>query len=80
MGEIFHHMRFFATPEVIEYSVADLVGEYPGDTGLKVLDLFDRALGKVLLIDKVHLLVENDRSLNERSSGRASGCYDKPTV
>ncbi|OJZ81309.1 hypothetical protein ASPFODRAFT_75378 [Aspergillus luchuensis CBS 106.47] len=65
MGEIFHHMRFFATPEVIEYSVADLVGEYSGDTGLKVLDLFDRALGKVLLLDKVHLLVENDQSLKE---------------
>lgn len=59
MGEIFYHMGILATPEVIECSITDLAGEYLGHTRPSVLDLFDRALGKIILIDKAHLLLEN---------------------
>lgn len=52
-------MGILATPKVVECSITDLAGEYLGHTRPSDLDLFDRALGKIILIDKAHLLVEN---------------------
>lgn len=60
MGELFYHMDLLATPEVIECSATDLVGEYLGHNGPKILAIFDRAVGKVLFIDEAHRLVKRD--------------------
>ncbi|KAJ5627405.1 P-loop containing nucleoside triphosphate hydrolase protein [Penicillium herquei] len=56
MGEIFYRMGLLATSEVIECSVTDMIGEYVGSTGPKVLEVFDRGLGKVLFIDEAYRL------------------------
>ncbi|KAJ5933680.1 P-loop containing nucleoside triphosphate hydrolase protein [Penicillium verhagenii] len=51
MGEILFHMGLLATSEVIECSFSDLIGQDMDHKGPKVIELFDRALGKVLFID-----------------------------
>ncbi|KAJ6008136.1 P-loop containing nucleoside triphosphate hydrolase protein [Penicillium herquei] len=56
MGEIFYRMGLLATSEVIECSVTDMIGEYVGSTGPKVLEVFERGLGKVLFIDEAYRL------------------------
>lgn len=58
-------MGILATPEIIECSITDLAGDYLGHTRLSVLDFLARALGKIILIDKAHLLVENYPFSNE---------------
>ena len=61
MGELLYPMGVLATPEVIECSVTDLVGEIIGHTGPKVIELFDRALGKVLFTDETYRLCEKNQ-------------------
>ncbi|KAI1498334.1 P-loop containing nucleoside triphosphate hydrolase protein [Biscogniauxia marginata] len=56
IGGIFYDMGFLSTSEVITCSATDLIGKYIGQTGPKVIDLFDRALGKVLFIDEAYRL------------------------
>ncbi|KAJ5921139.1 P-loop containing nucleoside triphosphate hydrolase protein [Penicillium verhagenii] len=51
MGEILFHMGLSTTSEVIECSFSDLIGHDMGHDGSKVIEVFDRALGKVLFID-----------------------------
>ncbi|KAI0127340.1 P-loop containing nucleoside triphosphate hydrolase protein [Xylariales sp. AK1849] len=58
MGKVFYDMGFLATAEVIECSASDLVGQYVGQTGPKVRQLLDKALGKVLFIDEAYRLSE----------------------
>lgn len=43
-------------PAVIDCTATDLVGKYLGNTGLKVINLLEQALGKVLLIDEAYRL------------------------
>jgi hypothetical protein len=56
VGRIFYSMGFLSSDEVIECSATDMVGEWLGTTGPKVLSLLDKALGKVLLIDEAYRL------------------------
>ncbi|KAK3386657.1 P-loop containing nucleoside triphosphate hydrolase protein [Podospora didyma] len=58
MGKVFYDMGFLSTAEVIECSASDLVGQYVGQTGPKVQQLFDKALGKVLFVDEAYRLGE----------------------
>lgn len=51
-------MGFLATAEVIECSATDLIGKYIGQTGPKVQQQLDKALGKVLFIDEAYRLGE----------------------
>ena len=51
-------MGFIYKSEVIECLVIDLIGEYVGHTGPKVVRLFERAFGKVLFIDESYRLRE----------------------
>lgn len=57
-GKVFYDMAFVLTADVIKYSATDLVGQYVGQTGAKVLQLLNKALGWVLLIDEVYGLGE----------------------
>lgn len=52
MGKIFYDMGFLATPDVIECSATDLIGQYVGQTCPKTRRALERALGKVLFIDE----------------------------
>ena len=62
MGKVFYHMGLLASAEVVECSVTDLIGEYIGQTGPKVLNLFSSAVGKVLFIDEAYRLHEGSTS------------------
>jgi SpoVK/Ycf46/Vps4 family AAA+-type ATPase len=56
MGKVFYDMGFLATASVEDCSASDLVGQYVGQTGPKVRQLLDKALGKVLFIDEAYRL------------------------
>ncbi|PSR97392.1 P-loop containing nucleoside triphosphate hydrolase protein [Coniella lustricola] len=58
MGKVFYDMGFLATAEVIECSATDLIGQYVGQTGPKVQQQLDKALGKVLFVDEAYRLAE----------------------
>jgi hypothetical protein len=58
MGKVFYDMGFLATASVIDCSATDLVGQYVGQTGPKVQQMLDKALGKVLFIDEAYRLGE----------------------
>ncbi|KXH60268.1 ATPase [Colletotrichum salicis] len=58
MGKVFYDMGFLAKAEVIDCSASDLIGQYVGQTGPKVRQLLDKALGKVLFVDEAYRLAE----------------------
>ncbi|KAF3015010.1 hypothetical protein E8E14_008395 [Neopestalotiopsis sp. 37M] len=58
MGKVFYDMGFLATAEVVECSASDLVAQYIGQTGPKVRQCLDKALGKVLFVDEAYRLAE----------------------
>lgn len=58
MGQVYYDMGFLSSPEVIECSASDLVGQFVGQTGPKTRKLLARALGKVLVIDEAYRLAE----------------------
>ncbi|KAH0556354.1 hypothetical protein GP486_005724 [Trichoglossum hirsutum] len=64
IGQIFYDMRFLLSAEVVECSVTDMVGEFDGETGPKVIELLERALGKVLFIDEAYRLGQSDFSID----------------
>ncbi|KAK3356293.1 P-loop containing nucleoside triphosphate hydrolase protein [Lasiosphaeria hispida] len=51
LGKLFYNMGFFATDEVIECSVQDLVGRYVGETRPKTKEVVEKAIGRVLVIE-----------------------------
>jgi len=58
IGKVFYDMGFLATTEVVDCSASDLIGQYVGQTGLKVRQMLDKALGKVLFIDEAYRLCD----------------------
>ncbi|KAK4163750.1 putative AAA family ATPase [Cladorrhinum sp. PSN259] len=58
MGQVFYDMGFLSTVEVVECSATDLIGQYVGQTGPKVQQVLDKALGKVLFVDEAYRLAE----------------------
>ena len=58
MGKVFYDMGFLATAEVVECSATDLVGQYVGQTGPKVQQLLEKALGRVLFVDEAYRLAD----------------------
>ncbi|KAK3291059.1 ATPase, AAA family protein [Chaetomium fimeti] len=57
MGKIFYDMGFLATPDLIECSATDLIGQYVGQTCPKTRKVLENALGKVLVIDEAYRLI-----------------------
>lgn len=51
-------MGFLASPQVLECSATDLIGQYVGQTGPKVQNLLDKALGRVLFVDEAYRLAD----------------------
>ena len=58
IGKVFYDMGFLSTAEVVECSATDLIGQYVGQTGPKVQQQLDKALGKVLFVDEAYRLAE----------------------
>ncbi|THU96868.1 P-loop containing nucleoside triphosphate hydrolase protein [Dendrothele bispora CBS 962.96] len=58
MGQVYYDMGLLGKPDVLECSASDLVGQYVGQTGPKVAQMFDKALGQVLFIDEAYRLRE----------------------
>ncbi|EJP66590.1 cbbX-like protein [Beauveria bassiana ARSEF 2860] len=58
MGKVFYDAGFLSEAIVHDCSASDLVGQYVGQTGPKVRQLLDKALGAVLLIDEAYRLRE----------------------
>lgn len=58
MGKVFYDMGFLAAADVVECSATDLVGQFVGQTGPKVQQVLDRALGRVLFVDEAYRLAE----------------------
>ena len=51
-------MGILSSPDVVECSASDMVGQYVGHTGPKTQKLLEKALGKVLFIDEAYRLGE----------------------
>ncbi|KAF4831782.1 NFX1-type zinc finger-containing protein 1 [Colletotrichum siamense] len=58
MGKVFYDMGFLENAKVIECSATDLIGSFVGQTGPKVQQLLDKALGRVLFVDEAYRLAE----------------------
>ncbi|RAL06093.1 P-loop containing nucleoside triphosphate hydrolase protein [Aspergillus ibericus CBS 121593] len=82
LGQVFYDMGFLSTAEVIECTVTDMIGEYVGHTGPKVIKLLERALGKVLFIDEAYRLASTftgrGSSFCEEAIGELVDCMTKP--
>ncbi|EPE32899.1 P-loop containing nucleoside triphosphate hydrolase [Glarea lozoyensis ATCC 20868] len=77
IGQIFYDMGFLAAPDVLECSVSDLVAEYQGQTGPKVIDLLESALGKVLFVDEAYRLAARG-AFTEEAVSELVDCVTKP--
>lgn len=83
IGQVFYDMGFLSTNEVIECSASHMIGQFLGQTAPKVIDLFERALGKVLFIDEAYRLggggVRGQRSsFEDEAVGELVDCMTKP--
>ncbi|KAI8213869.1 Stage V sporulation protein K [Colletotrichum sp. SAR 10_76] len=56
IGRLYYDMGLLSTDEVVSCSVTDIVGEYLGQTGPKVVNTLETGLGKVLFIDEAYRL------------------------
>ncbi|KAK0761113.1 hypothetical protein N5P37_006059 [Trichoderma harzianum] len=79
IGQIFYDMGFLSTNEVIECSATHLIGKYVGHTGPKVVELFERSLGKVLFIDEAYRLgFGGEGNFTNEAVGEIVDCMTKP--
>ena len=58
IGHVFYDMGFLASTDVEERSATDLIAGFVGQTGLKTVEVLEKALGKVLFIDEAYRLGE----------------------
>ncbi|KAJ5015545.1 hypothetical protein K4K57_013001 [Colletotrichum sp. SAR 10_99] len=56
VGRLYYDMALTPTADVVTCSVTDVVGQYLGETGPKVLSVLEKGLGKVLFIDEAYRL------------------------
>ncbi|RYP13603.1 hypothetical protein DL765_006804 [Monosporascus sp. GIB2] len=60
VAQMYYDMGFLSAPQVVECSVSDLTAEYTGQTESKVIEVLERALGKLLIIDGPYCLGEGN--------------------
>ncbi|RTE73245.1 hypothetical protein BHE90_012334 [Fusarium euwallaceae] len=78
MGKVYYDMGLLASTEVIECSATDLIGEYVGQTGPKVQQLLDKALGRILFIDEAYRLSNGHNSFAKEAIDELVDCVTKP--
>ncbi|KAI6606595.1 hypothetical protein MCOR12_000960 [Pyricularia oryzae] len=71
-GKVFYNMGFLSKADIIKCYATDPVGQYAGQTGAKVLQLLNKALGRVLFIDEVYGLGEGHFAKQEEQDQPAS--------
>jgi replication-associated recombination protein RarA len=76
MGKVYYDMGFLSTAEVIECSASEMIGQYVGQTGPKVQQLMEKALGKVLFIDEAYRLA--DGGFAKEAVDELVDCVTKP--
>ena len=54
MGQIFYDMGLLSTKEYLECSASDLIAQFVGQTGRKIVSALKKGLGKVLFIDEAY--------------------------
>lgn len=59
LAKYFHQIGILKGSEVLEVGRADLVAGYVGQTAKKVMDVFDRAKGRLLFIDEAYSLIDD---------------------
>ncbi|OTB03033.1 hypothetical protein M426DRAFT_61032, partial [Hypoxylon sp. CI-4A] len=57
MGDLYYGMGLLATSEVVECSVADLLGQYVGHTAPKTRKKLQEGIGRVLFIDEANRFI-----------------------
>ncbi|KAF4986972.1 hypothetical protein FGRMN_10595 [Fusarium graminum] len=77
MGKVYYDMGFLAGTDVIEVSATELIGQFVGQTGPKVQQLLDRALGRVLFIDEAYRLA-SESSFAREAVDELVDCVTKP--
>ncbi|KAJ5951021.1 uncharacterized protein N7479_009434 [Penicillium vulpinum] len=60
VGRIFYDMGFLSEAELIECSASDIVAPHPGQTGHRIVNWLERALGKVVFIDEAYRLADGE--------------------
>ncbi|EKD17579.1 NFX1-type zinc finger-containing protein 1 [Drepanopeziza brunnea f. sp. 'multigermtubi' MB_m1] len=58
IGQVYYDLGFLTQVEVVECSASNLIGQYVGQTGPKVIAQMERGLGKVLFVDEAYRLGE----------------------
>ncbi|RAQ51520.1 stage V sporulation protein k [Aspergillus flavus] len=77
LGKMYYSMGFLSTTEVMDCSVTDLIGTYVGQTGPKVKNLLEQALGKVLFIDEAYRLGILRDAFTREAVGELVDCMTK---
>ena len=79
MGKVYYDMGFLASPEVLEVSATDMIGQYVGHTGPKVQKLLEKAMGRVLFIDEAYRLAPTKHgSFAQEAIDELVDCVTKP--
>ncbi|KAG5758312.1 hypothetical protein H9Q72_013558 [Fusarium xylarioides] len=76
VGKLFYDMDFLASDEIVTCSVTNLIGEYKGHTGPKVINQLELSLGKVLFIDEAYRLMGD--SFQKEAIGELVDAMTKP--
>ena len=56
MGQMFYDMGLLSSPQVVECTAVDFLAQYVGQTSPKTRSYLNKAMGKVLYIDRAHRL------------------------
>ncbi|EXL69947.1 hypothetical protein FOPG_14186 [Fusarium oxysporum f. sp. conglutinans race 2 54008] len=76
VGKLFYDMGFLSSDEVVTCSVTNLIGEFSGHTGPKVINQFELGLAKVLFIDEAYRLIGD--SFHKEAIGELVDVMTKP--
>ena len=63
LAGIFHEIGLLSSNKIVEVGRSELVGEYVGQTAVKVKSVFNAAKGKLLFIDEAYSLTEYKNGL-----------------
>lgn len=75
IGRVFYDMGFLSEDAVVECSATDLIGQFVGQTGPKVVRKLDESLGKVLFIDEAYRL--GDGQFGKEATDELVDCLTK---
>lgn len=74
-------MGLISSSDVVVCSATDLIGQYKGQTGPKVINQFELGLGKVLFVDEAYRLASHHHhgdSFREEAVGEIVDCMTNP--